>query len=141
MKENVTNKSESNLEIPEIQDMIMGMTNTEVRHRVIHSQFSNRLSDGSTILKIECVRLHSFHIALFAKCLNLQLIAIELFRIETLLEKLNKCTQVLRKSTNSISSFGITSISSSNPLSVSSNIDLLGVSNLFLISIASCSIN
>lgn len=36
-KKNYATKSGSNWEVPEIQDMIVGMTNTEIGHCVIHS--------------------------------------------------------------------------------------------------------
>lgn len=48
----------------------MCMTNEEVRHGIINSQLPNRFANGSTVLEIERIRLHPFHIALLADCLK-----------------------------------------------------------------------
>lgn len=48
----------------------MRMTNEEVRHGIINSKFPYRFANGSTVLEIERIRLHPFHIALLADCLK-----------------------------------------------------------------------
>uniref|UniRef100_A0A2P2K824 Uncharacterized protein n=1 Tax=Rhizophora mucronata TaxID=61149 RepID=A0A2P2K824_RHIMU len=47
--------------------MVMCKTDNEIRHRIINSQFSNRFTNSSTVLKIKCAGFHSFNITLFTK--------------------------------------------------------------------------
>lgn len=48
----------------------MGMTDKEVRHRVINSHLPNRFSDSSTMLQIKGVRFHPLNVAFFTECLS-----------------------------------------------------------------------
>lgn len=60
------------VETPEVQHMVMCMTNNKVSHCIINSQFPDRFSYCSTILKIEGVRLHPLNITFFTNCLKIR---------------------------------------------------------------------
>lgn len=57
-------------QVPEIKDVIMCMTDNEVRHRIIYSHFSNRFPDSTSMLQIKGVGLHPLKISFLTEDLS-----------------------------------------------------------------------